>query len=505
MTLRRYELLLFLITYVFVLTYETMLGRSIPSLRYCNRFTFARQREVRRTVSLLSAPPCRLCLCPGLNLGLEFLSRYHNQKMNWLNKQARGYATSMPEKKVVAFYLADIGEGIKEVTVKEWYVQVGDRVSEFDNVCEVQSDKASVTITSRYEGVIKKLYYNIDEIAFVGKPLVDIEVETGEANDQESSPAKQDPLPEEVTSDANKAVSSETKVLATPAVRRISMEYNVDISAVKGTGKDGRVLKEDILAYLNISATKESPELEIAEKLDSSGSADEYEVPIKGIMKAMFSTMTSAQKIPHFVYSDEVSVQFLHKICSSLKEEKFSKYLKITYMPFFIKAASKALEEFKILNSSISSNNDSIKYKLYHNIGVAVDTPNGLVVPNIKNVQKLNIVQIGEELKRLRNLGQSNSLQLSDITGGTFTLSNIGSIGGTYTHPIIMPPEVAIGALGKVRVVPKFDALGSLVKDSVVCVSWSADHRVIDGATMARFSNAWKHYVENPHLLLLDM
>ncbi|KAJ8890284.1 hypothetical protein PR048_009792 [Dryococelus australis] len=461
-------------------------------------------------VSLQLAAPCSQWVCPSVPVGLDSLSRIRNTRLKWLNKTLGGYATQVPDKKVMSFYLADIGEGIKEVIVKEWYVQVGDKVSEFDNVCEVQSDKASVTITSRYDGVIKKLYYNIDDVALVGKPLVDIEIESAEITDQESPPAKEEPSPESIH-DVTKASNLEAKVLATPAVRRISMEYNVDISLVKGTGKDGRVLKEDILAHLNIGASKESPKLESdspklesVAQLDPSTSPLEYEVPIKGIMKAMFNSMTIAQKIPHFVYSDEVSVQLLQKICSGLKEKRSNKEVPITFMPFFIKAASKALQEFKILNASISNNNESIKYKSYHNIGVAIDTPNGLIVPNVKNVQKLNIVQIAEELVRLRNLAQKNALQISDITGGTFTLSNIGSIGGTYAHPIIMPPEVVIGALGKVRVVPKFDPLGSLVKDSVLCVSWSADHRIVDGATMARFSNVWKHFVENPHLLLLN-
>nr|CAD7406086.1 unnamed protein product [Timema cristinae] len=209
--------------------------------------------------------------------------------------------------------------------------------------------------------------------------------------------------------------------------------------------------------------------------------------------------------IPHFVYSDEILVGPLNDLCKSLKHESQAKGIKLTLLPFFIKAASKALEQYPILNSSLDKDCENIIYKSAHNIGIAMDTPGGLVVPNIKNVQHLSVLELAEKLAKLRSSSLKGSLQLEDVTGGTITLSNIGSIGGTYTKPVILHPEVAIGAFGKIQGVPRFDLNGNLVRAEVLCVSWAGDHRVIDGATMARFSNAWKHLIENPALLLVTL
>jgi 2-oxoisovalerate dehydrogenase E2 component (dihydrolipoyl transacylase) len=174
-------------------------------------------------------------------------------------------------------------------------------------------------------------------------------------------------------------------------------------------------------------------------------------------------------------------------------------------MPFFIKAASLALHQNPILNSSLSSDETELIYKEYHNIGVAMDTPNGLIVPNIKNVEDKSIIDIAKELNRLQGLASKGQLGSNDLADGTFTISNIGTIGGTYTSPIIVSPQVCIGAVGKVSAIPRFDKKGNVYPASIMNVSWSADHRVIDGATMARFGNAWKHYLENPKNFILSL
>ncbi|XP_069693824.1 lipoamide acyltransferase component of branched-chain alpha-keto acid dehydrogenase complex, mitochondrial isoform X2 [Periplaneta americana] len=382
-----------------------------------------------------------------------------------------------------------------------WYVKVDDRVSQFDNLCEVQSDKASVTITSRYDGIIRKIYYNIDETATVGNPLVDVEVDEGSGEEtsdvkleSKASIATEEKKSTSITEE-NKATELLGKVLATPAVRRIAMEKNVKLSTVIGTGKGGRVLKEDVLEYLkkpsSISDRKPVP-------------ADDYTVPVKGLQKAMVKSMTESWKIPQFLYSEEVSVMRLVELVSHMKEAASAKGIKVTYMPFFIKAASKALEQFPIVNSSLDSSCENVTYKKSHNIGVAMDTPLGLVVPNVKNVQNLTILEVAKELNRLQDLGKKGSLRQEDLSDGTFTLSNIGIIGGMYTTPLIFPPQVAIAGLGKIQVVPRYDESENLIKAKVICVSWIADHRVIDGVTIARFSDVWKKYIENPVTLLFD-
>ncbi|XP_025053061.1 lipoamide acyltransferase component of branched-chain alpha-keto acid dehydrogenase complex, mitochondrial, partial [Alligator sinensis] len=445
------------------------------------------------------------------------------------NHQHRLFRTSAISKgQIVQFKLSDIGEGITEVTVKEWYVKEGDSVSQFDSICEVQSDKASVTITSRYDGIIRKLYYNLDEIAYVGKPLVDIETDV-----------LKDVAPEEDVVETP-AVSHEEhthqeikghKTLATPAVRRLAMENNIKLSEVVGTGKDNRILKEDILNYLakqTGAILPPSPKSEIIPplpKLETAPAAPKDKAhripvpiskptvftgkdktePITGFHKAMVKTMSAALKIPHFGYCDEIELNQLVQLREELKPLAQARGVKLSFMPFFLKAASLALLHYPVLNTSVDENCQNITYKASHNIGIAMDTEQGLIVPNVKSVQVRSVFEIASELNRLQSLGSSGQLGTNDLTGGTFTLSNIGTIGGTYAKPVILPPEVAIGALGKIQALPRFNGKGEVFKAQIMNVSWSADHRIIDGATMARFSNLWKSYLENPASMLLDL
>ncbi|PIO33187.1 Lipoamide acyltransferase component of branched-chain alpha-keto acid dehydrogenase complex, mitochondrial, partial [Aquarana catesbeiana] len=407
------------------------------------------------------------------------------------------------------------------------YVKEGDTVSQFDSICEVQSDKASVTITSRYDGVVRKLYYNVDDIAFVGKPLVDIETDVLKDGAPEEDVVETPAISQEHTHQEIKG----HKTLATPAVRRLAMENNIKLSEVVGTGRDGRILKEDILSFLakqTGAILPPSPKLEIippppkAEIPKSSQipitpsipvtftkpitfSGKDVTEPLKGFHKAMVKTMSAALKIPHFGYCDEIDMTKLVQLREDLKHSAEARGVRLSFMPFFLKAASLGLLQYPVLNAFVDENCQNITYKASHNIGIAMDTHQGLIVPNVKNVQVRSIFEIAGELNRLQTLGASGQLGASELTGGTFTLSNIGSIGGTYAKPVILPPEVAIGAIGKLQVVPRFDSRGQVVKAQIINVSWSADHRIIDGATMSRFSNLWKSYLENPSSMLLDL
>ncbi|XP_010869655.2 lipoamide acyltransferase component of branched-chain alpha-keto acid dehydrogenase complex, mitochondrial isoform X2 [Esox lucius] len=431
---------------------------------------------------------------------------------------------------ILPFKLSDIGEGIMEVTVKEWYVKEGDKVSQFDSICEVQSDKASVTITSRFDGVIKKLYYEVDDTALVGTPLVDIETESG------PEVAHEEDVVETPAMSHDEHTHQEIKghkTQATPAVRRLAMENNIKLSEVVGTGRDGRILKEDILNFLAkqtgailpptpfheiqppppaastlSSATKpkaKTPSVPLAVISRPVFTGKDRTEPLKGFHKAMVKTMTAALKIPHFGYKDEVDLTRLVQLRNELKGLSEARGVKLSFMPFFIKAASLGLLHFPILNASVDEAVQNITYKASHNIGLAMDTSQGLLVPNVKNVQTLSVFEIAMELNRMQSLGATGQLGTPDLTGGTFTLSNIGSIGGTYAKPVILPPEVAIGALGKIQVLPRFNLRDEVVKAHIMNVSWSADHRIIDGATMARFSNLWRGFLENPASMILDL
>ncbi|XGW10577.1 hypothetical protein V3C99_012238 [Haemonchus contortus] len=427
-------------------------------------------------------------------------------------------------KSIIQFKLFDIGEGIAEVQIKEWHVKVGDKVSQFDNLCEVQSDKAAVTITSRFDGIVKKLHYNVNEVVRVGQPLIDFEVEggvkeaeAGKDGKEASTPVKAETSSVAIPQAASASDGSEHtllgKVLATPAVRRIAMENKVDLKKVKGSGRDGRVLKEDVLKFLGkveqdytsgSTNIRYSPAIGTQAKTFSPLSEDRV-VPIRGYTRAMIKTMTEALKIPHFGYDDEVRADALIAVRNELKELAKERNVKLSYMPFFIKAVSLALLEYPSLNASVDDKLENVIYKASHNICLAMDTPGGLVVPNIKNCEQRSILEIAAELQRLQEDGKRERIARDDLTGGTFTLSNIGTIGGTYVSPVIFPPQVAIGALGKVEKLPRYDDNDNLVPMNMFKVSWCADHRVVDGATMARFSNRWKFYVEHPSAMLAQL
>lgn len=413
----------------------------------------------------------------------------------------------------MTFNLSDIGEGIHEVSVKEWFVEVGQVVSQFDNICEVQSDKASVTITSRYDGRIMKLHHSIDDIALVGKPLLDFDVDDEEVEEAEGSSSSSDSESSSSSSD-----DEGSKILTTPSVRRIAKENNVDLSKVHPTGRGNRILKGDVLEYLNMipkgtqkpHATlkqKEKSQFEVPPPLTTRTVISPLEhkiVPLKGVPKVMFKSMSEALKIPHFSYSEEVNMSKLVHIRAEIKEEAKSRGIRLTYMPFFIKAISVALHKYPILNSSFDVENTSIIYKPYHNISIAIHTPMGLVVPNIKNVHEKSILEISNDLMIIHEKGIKGSLTPEDFSDGTFTISNIGIIGGTYTHPVIMPPQVCIAAIGKINVLPRFGKNDEIIKAHIMNVSFSADHRVIDGATISSFVNLWKQYLETPNLFVLD-
>ena len=443
----------------------------------------------------------------------------------------------------VEFMLADIGEGIAEVEVMQWFIKEGDTIEQFQNICEVQSDKATVEITSRYDGVITKVHYEVGELAQVGTPLIDIEVE-GEVNQPPSSaastpspPKKAEPAvepPPKVVQDVQPAsppvaaivsdpVVAERpagdKVLATPAVRRLAKEHSVDISAILGTGKNGRVTKSDLLMFVQDKRTqhhsqKQASQHSTSEQQEPPNSGhipeerglnllpgQDQDIPIRGIQRLMVQSMKESLKIPHFGYYDEVDMTSLietRKMISSIGEKEG---IKITYLPIMLKAASVALSEFPALNSFVSQDESTQTLK-DHNIGIAMDTPR-ICDCKCKNCEQRSILDIARN--QSPSAWNANKLGEKELTGGTFTLSNIGSIGGTYASPVILAPQVAIGALGKIRRVPRFDDHDNVVAANMMSVSWSADHRVIDGATMARFSNLWKEMLENPETMLVNL
>ena len=403
------------------------------------------------------------------------------------------------------FILPDIGEGIVECEVIEWKVKVGDLIEEDQIIVDVSTDKAIVEIPSMYNGLVTHLFYAQGEIAKVNLPLFSLEIEKIEASaaavpENDAQIQAQD-RPEQLSSPTSSSLVASINtdsVLSTPAVRKMAREHDLDLAAIVGTGKQGRVLKEDVLNYLSMDKAVISPQY-------ASNDSDRIEV-IKGVRKIMGERMGEAvSTIPHFTYMDEMDVTELMHTRQLLKDAYGSEDLKMTLMPLFIKALSLAMIEFPIINSRTNDDYTELTYIKSHNIGMAVDGQTGLLVPNIKNVQTLGLLAIAREVTRLTEAARSGKINPQELAGGTVTISNIGAIGGTMATPIIPKPSVAIVALGKIQTLPRFDEHGNVVARKIMTLSWSGDHRIIDGGTIARFNNLWMRYLQNPALMLAVM
>jgi 2-oxoisovalerate dehydrogenase E2 component (dihydrolipoyl transacylase) len=409
------------------------------------------------------------------------------------------------------FVLPDIGEGIVECELVEWRIKEGDFINEDQSVADVSTDKALVEITAMHTGRVNKLYYQQGDIAKVHTPLFSIDVDGSDSEkDSNQNIAVEIDSDNEVSPLSAERMPLNNNALATPAVRRIARENDLDLSLVPSSGKDGRVLKDDVLNYLNKDALSIKTAIQpiddrfTAANIDSD-QQDRIE-PIKGVKAIMAAAMTeSVATIPHFTYADEINMSQLMALRAELKERYAKEGIRLTMMPFFIKALSLSLKQFPILNSQVNEDCSELKYLASHNIGMAVDSPSGLLVPNIKDVQNMNIVEIAEQSHRLTEQARAGRISPNDLKGGTITVSNVGAIGGTIATPIISKPQVAIVALGRVQTLPRFDVEGNVSAQKIMTISWSGDHRVIDGATMAHFSNTWKALLENPASMLMMM
>ncbi|KRZ70174.1 Lipoamide acyltransferase component of branched-chain alpha-keto acid dehydrogenase complex, mitochondrial, partial [Trichinella papuae] len=430
-------------------------------------------------------------------------------KIPWNVCKHHFHQCQMLSGRIMQIRLTDIGEGIAEVQMKQWHVKIGDQIQEFENLCDVQSDKASVTITSRFSGTVRRLYCEVEEIVPVGSPLLDIETEDEPENMPSDKAADQsEEIQKRAKSDDSFTGSKEKKiVIATPSVRRLAMENKINLSEIKGTGPGGRIVKEDLLNVISAEADANVDASDDEKKSFSTTSAliQDQVIPIRGYRRAMVKTMTSANSIPHFTYCDEVNADALIKLRHSFMSMDELKDVKITYLSIEIKALSLALLRFPMLNAYLNDTVTELICKTSHNISFAVDTPDGLVVPFISDCQKKSIIQIAKQISDLQAKALNNKLTNAELVGGTFTISNIGSIGGTYASPIIFPPQVAICALGRFQKLPRYDEQNNLKMSNIMPVSWAADHRIIDGATVAKFSNLFKVYLENPSLMLAEL
>ena len=415
------------------------------------------------------------------------------------------------------FKFPDIGEGLTEGEIVRWLVKEGDEVKEGQPLVEVETDKALAEIPSPRTGVILRILAKEKEIVKVGQVIV-IFGEKGEALAAPAPPPRPksvgvvgelEEAPEEApaiearTEAARPALFSE-HALATPAVRALAKDLGVDINKVKGTGPEGRVVEKDVR---QVAASKEKPVEEVkkptkVKKYDLYGYVER--IPLRGVRRSIAKAMVKSKyTAPHVTTMDEADVTELWKIREKEKKAAEKKGIKLTILPFIFKAVIAGLSEHPYLNATLDDENEEIILKKYYNIGMATDTPEGLMVPVVKNAKDKSILQIAEELTQLAEKARNRTIDLADLKGGTFTITNYGALGGIYGTPIINHPEVAILGVGKIRDMPVVRD-GKIEIRKILYLALSFDHRVVDGGEAARFLNTVIARLEDPDLILLE-
>jgi len=397
--------------------------------------------------------------------------------------------------------LPDLGEGIDSADVSEILVSVGDSVSIDDIVLVLESDKASMEIPSEEDGKVKEIFVKAGDKVETGSPLISLEISSGD--ETENKPEKKEvpfeeekkevPFEEEKKEEKldNKQHISSDKTFASPGVRKLARELDIVLSEVSATGLKGRITKEDLHKYIKLKMSQSgSFGVQSFPKIDFSKWGEIEEKPLTKIQKITGERLQQAwQIIPHVTQFDEADISVLNINRKEKKEEGLKSEIKVTFLPFIIMAAIKTLKEFPVFNSSLNHNQDSLIIKQYYNIGIAVDTPTGLVVPVIKDADKKSILDLSKELMDLSDRARNKKLKPEELSGGSFTISSLGGIGGTNFTPIINPPEVAIMGISKSVWKPVYnDKTKEIIPTLTMPFSLSYDHRVIDGAVGAAFT-----------------
>lgn len=399
------------------------------------------------------------------------------------------------------FRFPDVGEGITEGTVVKWLVKEGDIVKVDQALMEIETDKAVVEMPSPAGGTILKRNFNEGDTVKVGEVLVVIGEQGEEVGAMEPMPQKKAEEPaREVPAPEKWQAPTASKALAAPATRKLARELGVDISAVDGTGPAGRITPEDIRKASG--ERRAAPEEEAPPHAPRGG---EERVPLSGMRKTIAEHMVySKTHIPHACGMDFCDVTRLVEVRNKEKEALEGKGVKLTYLPFIVKACAIALRRFPQFNANFDEAKGEIVFKKRINIGIAVDTPDGLMVPVLSDVERKSIVDIAKEIVRLAEAARSRKIGLDELRGGTFTITNVGSVGGMYSTPIINPPEVAIMGVHRIRDMPMV-VDGKVKPRKVMGISLCFDHRVVDGASATHFMNVVMKHLEDPDLLLIDM
>jgi len=402
--------------------------------------------------------------------------------------------------------LPNIGEGIDTADVSEVLVSVGDLISKDDAVFVLESEKATMEIPSPYDGTVKAVNIKRGEQIAPGQVLITVEISGGDKEsailDDKSASKKNVSKKSENKKEVPKVETPvelqttqkigdpkiEKVPFASPAVRRFARELGADLNYIQGSGAKGRITKEDVQIYIKSQLAGQGTSRPIQQPaIDFSQWGPVENLPLNKIRKITGERMTTAWKtVPQVTNFDKVDITELDEFRRSLQKVNSNEDAKITLLPFLIKASTMALEQFPDFNSSLSPDGSSIILKKYYHIRIAVDTPEGLTVPVIRNVNKKNIFELSIELADMSQSARNKRLSIDELAGGTFTISSLGGIGGTYFTPIVNPPEVAILGVSRAQIEPVFNE-DDFDSRLMLPLTLSYDHRVIDGAMAARF------------------
>ncbi|MGG1398226.1 dihydrolipoamide acetyltransferase family protein [Bacillus salipaludis] len=435
------------------------------------------------------------------------------------------------------FKMPDIGEGIHEGEIVKWFIKPGDKVQEDDVLCEVQNDKAVVEIPSPVEGTVIDVLIGEGTVATVGQVLVtfdapgyeDLQFKGDHGDDepkQEAAPAVPAPAPEtkQEAAPAAQAAAAGTqpqadvdpnrRIIAMPSVRKYAREKGIEIAHVAGSGKNGRIMKADIDTFLSggapavpveNAAASEEVNVDVAKAAPiPQGEYPETREKMSGIRKAIAKAMVNSKHTaPHVTLMDEIDVTKLVAHRKKFKEVAAAKGIKLTFLPYIVKALTSALREFPALNTSLDDATSEIIHKHYYNIGIAADTEKGLLVPVVKDADRKSVFNISNEINELATKARDGKLAPNEMKGASCTISNIGSAGGQWFTPVINHPEVAILGVGRIAEKPIVRD-GEIVAAPVLALSLSFDHRMIDGATAQNAMNHIKRLLNDPELLLME-
>jgi len=424
------------------------------------------------------------------------------------------------------FYFPDVGEGIAEGEIVQWLVVKGDLVKEDQPLVEVETDKAVVSLPSPFSGKIIAIQAEAGTFIPVGAALVTVETEISDDKTPEKS-APAEPLAAETDSpkkDGGSVVGvlkesdeefvlpaglqapvkqEKQKIRAIPSVRMLAKKLGVDLGDLQGSGPDGRIMRDDVeqAAQSPAGKTSQAPGEKKTEDQTALGRVER--IPFRGVRRSAARRVTQSSKtVAPVTFVDDADITKLERVRLAKKDMTEEKGFKLTYLPFIIKSVVAGLKAYPFLNASLDEAEKEITLKKYYNIGIAVDTPEGLMVFVIKNADQKSILDLAEEISSLTEKAYTRTIALSELKGGTFTLTNYGVIGGIYGTPIINYPEVGILGLGKIedKAVVRD---GEIVIRKILPLSLTFDHRVIYGAESARFMNTVIEHLEDPDLLLV--